>query len=67
MNVEKEMIQTIRIFWDYFWDGEISEIEERLPSVPIREEDVKAVLQKFDIDHYIHGITMEELTGFIVY
>lgn len=67
MDVEKGIIKTIRIYGDYFGDGEIAQIEESLQGVSSCEEDVKKALQGFDIDHYIHGITVDELTAFIVY
>ncbi len=67
MDVEKGIINTIRIYGDYFGDGEIAEVENSLQGTCSREEDVRTILQKFDLDHYIHGITIEELTGFIVY
>jgi len=67
MDVDKGTIKTIRIYGDYFGDGEIAEVEESLQGIFICEEDVKRALQGFDIDHYIHGITIDELTAFIVY
>ena len=67
LDVKKGIIQTARIYGDYFGDGEIAQVEESLQEVSICEEDVKRALQGFDIDHYIHGITIDELTAFIVY
>lgn len=67
MCVEKGVIKTINIYGDYFGDGEISEIEESLREVPNREAEVNAVLRGFQLEAYIHDITLEELTNFIVY
>jgi lipoate-protein ligase A len=65
LKVNKGIIQSVRFFGDYFGIGEISEIEQRLQSVKIREEDVKAALSGLDISFYIHGLDLDTLAHFI--
>jgi len=66
LKVNKGVIQSVRIFGDYFGAGEISDVEERLQSVSIREDAVKAALAGLEISDYIHGMDVDTLAHFIV-
>lgn len=66
MNVQKGIIQTITIRGDFFGDGDLEEIEQSLQNVNLSEEHVREALKAFDIDHYIHEITLDELVDIIV-
>ena len=61
MTIQKGIIQSIRIFGDFFGNGEIRELEERLISVEIKEEAIRKALAAYDIPNYIHGMSLEEL------
>ena len=64
LKVNKGVIQSARIFGDYFGAGEISDVEERLQSVTIREDAVKAALSGLEINDYIHGLDLDTLAHF---
>jgi lipoate-protein ligase A len=66
LKVQKGVIQTISIRGDFFGDGDIEEIERSLQNVNLCEEDVHESLEAYDIDHYIYGLTLEELVEMIV-
>jgi len=66
MKVQKGIIQTITIRGDFFGDGDLEEIEQSLQNVNLSEEHVREALKAFDVDHYIYGITLDELVDIIV-
>ena len=66
MKVQKGIIQTITIRGDFFGDGDLEEIEQSLQNVNLSEEHVRKALKAFDVDHYIRGITLDELVDIIV-
>ena len=66
IKVQKGIIQTISIRGDFFSDGDVEEIEQSLRNVNLCEEDVRATLKAFDVDHYIYGVTLDELVDIIV-
>jgi lipoate-protein ligase A len=66
IKVQKGAIQTISIRGDFFGDGDIEEIEQSLQNVNLCEEDVREALKAFNLDHYIYGITLDELVEMIV-
>jgi lipoate-protein ligase A len=65
LQVNKGVIQSMRIFGDYFGEGEIVDIENRLRSVKINEEEVKAALADFNVSFYIHGLDADKLAKYI--
>lgn len=65
LQVNKGVIQSIHIFGDYFGEGEIVEIENRLRSVKINEAEVKAALADFNVSFYIHGLDAGMLAKYI--
>jgi lipoate-protein ligase A len=66
IKVQKGVIQAISIRGDFFGDGDIEEMEQSLQNVNLCEEDVRETLKGFDVDHYIYGITLDELVEMIV-
>jgi len=66
LNVKRGRIGDIRIYGDYFGIRNISEIEERLKDAEYRQDNIAEVLQTFDLEEYISGMTAEELTELIV-
>jgi lipoate-protein ligase A len=60
MTVHQGLIQSFRIFGDFFGEGEPSEIEQRLVGAEMREDAIRAGLDGVDIPVYIHGLSMEE-------
>lgn len=61
--VEKGRIHGVRIYGDFFGEKDISEIENALKNVPHSPESIRKALELFNINSYISGIGLEELTG----
>ena len=66
LRVNKGVIETIRFYGDYFGDGDIDEVEHALQNTKIQPDAINQRLDGFDINTYIHGLTADELTQFIV-
>jgi lipoate-protein ligase A len=66
MTVQKGLIQSARIFGDFFGEGELSEIEQPLVGAEMREDAIRAALEGVDIPIYIHGLSMEEFIKMVV-
>jgi lipoate---protein ligase len=66
MTVVKGVIQSIRIFGDFFGSGEISEIEDCLKSVEIHAGAVRQALSGVDVEQIIHGLHQDDLVEMIV-
>jgi lipoate-protein ligase A len=66
MTVQKGIIQSFRIFGDFFGEGELREIEQRLLGVEMREEAIRVALEGVDISVFINGLSMEEFIKMVV-
>lgn len=64
MNVEKGRIKEIKLFGDFFGNGDIAELEETLQGLPL-DEHLEDNLQKIHIDEYMKGIRVEELAALL--
>ena len=61
LEVEKGMIQKVKIFGDFFNEKDISEIEKALSNIPHDEKSITGALQGFEISKYFKGITLDDL------
>lgn len=61
LNVEKGIIKEIRLFGDFFGKCDVSEVEKFLTGVKHTEEDIREVLNKFDINNYFSNISIDDL------
>jgi lipoate-protein ligase A len=66
MTVHQGLIQSLRIFGDFFGEGELSEIEQCLVGKEMREEAIGLALDGVDISGYIHGLSREEFIKMVV-
>jgi len=64
MNVEKGRIKEIKLFGDFFGNGDIAELEETLQGLPL-DEHLEDNLQKIHIDECMKGIRVEELAALL--
>lgn len=60
MNVEKGRIRDVRLFGDFFGNGEISELENELKGLPL-DDKMGDNLKDVHAEKYINGITTHEL------
>ncbi len=63
LNVGEGLITDISIYGDFFGEKNIGELEELLLGVKHSREDIKARLENIDLDKYIRGLTVDNLTN----
>ena len=61
LEVEKGMIQKVKIFGDFFNEKDISEIEKALENIAHNDLAITNALQDFEINKYFKGITVDDL------
>lgn len=61
LEVEKGIIQKVKIFGDFFNERDISEIEKALENIAHNELAITSALQGFEINKYFKGITVDDL------
>ena len=64
MEVTKGRIDEISISGDFFGDGEISELEEKIKGLPL-DEKLEEKIEGLEIEKYIRGISPKELAGLL--
>ena len=65
-NAEEDAIASFRFSGDFFGEGEIAELEEKLRGRRL-DESLLPALETMDVGHYIRGFTPEELYELILY
>ncbi|HWL26017.1 MAG TPA: lipoate--protein ligase [Ureibacillus sp.] len=65
LEVNKGIIEEIKIYGDFFGVGEVSEIEELLTGVQYSREAISEKLGDINIAHYFGGITKEDFLKLI--
>ena len=66
LEVEQGRITKCSIRGDFFSKREIQDVETQLMGVRMVEEDIKAVLDTFELTEYFGAVTSEELTKLIL-
>ena len=59
-NVENGRIKEIRLFGDFFGNGEMGDLEETLQGLPL-DDNLEAALEQIHIDEFMKGISAGEL------
>lgn len=60
-NVEKGLIQAIKIYGDFFGTGEIADVEQRLVGTPYRRDTIMQAFSALDVAYYFGKINEREL------
>ncbi|CYV02680.1 lipoate--protein ligase [Streptococcus suis] len=66
IKAEKSVIESIKIYGDFFGIGDVSDIEKLLVGTRYEYTDVLAKLQEIDTAHYFSRMTTEEVAKAIV-
>lgn len=61
MFVENGVIQRLRFYGDFFTHKDITEIEEAFVSIPHKEEEIKQVLSRYNLDDYFFNINQNDI------
>lgn len=65
LEVNKGMIENVKIYGDFFGAGDVSEIESKLEGVRYEKAAIEAALHDVDVKHYFGNITKEEFVGLL--
>ncbi|TWS95267.1 lipoate--protein ligase [Streptococcus sp. sy018] len=65
-NVDKSIIQSVKLYGDFFGIKDVVDVEEALVGVRYEYEDVLACLKTLDLAEYFAGMTVEEVAKAIV-
>ena len=60
MDVKHGVIAEVRLSGDFFGGGDLRELERNLKGIPL-DEDLTQRLEELGTEHYIHGISPEEI------
>lgn len=66
LQIKQNIIESIKIYGDYFGKKDISEIENALCGTAYKPDTVKARLQQFNIEDYMCNVKADELCELIV-
>lgn len=66
LEVTEGKITQAKIFGDFFASGDVSEVEERLIGVRVREDALLEVLRSIDLTYYFGKVDAEELVAVIL-
>ncbi len=66
LNVENGKISQIKIYGDFFGQGAIQDVEQKLLGVRFEKQAVTAVFSTFDVSFYFGKIKAEELVNLLV-
>lgn len=65
IDVQGGVIQSVHFYGDFFGQGEVAELAQRLAGVRYAPPDLAAALDGVDIGYYFSGITLQEFLQFI--
>lgn len=63
MNIEKGVIQNIKIFGDFFNERDISDIEELLVGQNHEENVIREILKGISLNQYFHNVSFDEFVS----
>jgi len=65
LEVNKGIIESCKIYGDFFGVGDIVDIEEKLVGVPFEKSAITACLSQLDLKHYFGNVTTEDIVNTI--
>lgn len=65
LNVKKGLIQSCKIYGDFFGAGDVEEIESGLAGVRYEKAAIKQALESIDVPHYFGEVTKEEIADLL--
>jgi|LGOV01.1.fsa_nt_gb lipoate-protein ligase A len=66
IDVEKGMIQSLKLYGDFFGNGDLSEIENKFAAIRYEESHLQKIVEEIDVAKYIKGLTSKELIAVII-
>ena len=65
LEVNKGMIEEVKIYGDFFGVGDMAEVEKLLTGLPYSKQAIEEALEPIDVPKYFGGISKEELVQLI--
>lgn len=65
LDVKKGLIQSCKIYGDFFGVGDVEEIEKGLTGVRYEKSAIKQALDSMDVPHYFGKVTKEEIVDLL--
>jgi len=65
LDVNKGLIESCKIYGDFFGVGDVEDIETKLNGVRYERHEIEKALEDVDVKHYFGNITMDELVNLI--
>jgi len=66
IDVENGTIKSLRIYGDFFGNGDLTDIENKLVGYKYEETEIKGILESIDVQHYFSNISMEQLLSVLI-
>lgn len=66
MDVADGIIQSMKIYGDFFGVGEVSDIETRMAGVRYEEQAVREALEDMNVEHYLGNISKDDFIGLVM-
>jgi lipoate-protein ligase A len=60
LDVDKGIIQNVKIYGDFFGWGEVTDIEEKLTGIRYEKAALEEALKEVDIKHYFGNIEKDD-------
>lgn len=65
LEVNKGIIESCKIYGDFFGVGDVADIEKKLIGVLYEKEAITEALKEFDLKHYFGNVTTEDIVNTI--
>ncbi|KMY53185.1 lipoate--protein ligase [Bacillus sp. FJAT-27231] len=65
LDVKNGLIQSCKIYGDFFGVGDVEEMEKGLTGVRYEKNDIKQALEALDVPHYFGNVTKEEIADLL--
>lgn len=60
-DVKNGRIQAAKIYGDFFGTAEVTELEEKLIGLRYEQEEIKALLEKYNVKEFFGNVTLEQI------
>lgn len=66
LNVEAGKIKDVQCYGDFFGEGMLPEVVQRIEGARLNEEELMSRLRGFDLDYYFHNIKTEDFVELLI-
>ncbi|MBB6217427.1 lipoate-protein ligase A [Anaerosolibacter carboniphilus] len=66
LDIEGGIIESCKIYGDFFSNGDIHELEKKLLGIKYQEESLKNCIENLEVGYYLNSISKEELLSLLM-